>query len=101
MIFGQMLPCCLHRLLIIEGNPQSAFSMFPVMIDSDIFNADALGSQNYGQGRNRSYLVHNIHGKGIFWSDGSLGLIGNRIAVISGCLKKTVQSLIVRLLQIR
>ena len=61
--------------------------MFPVVVDADVLDADALGRQNHGKGGNRTNLVHDIHGEGVVRSQRTLGFLGKGIAVSTGTVK--------------
>ena len=39
-----------HGFFFVEGNPQGAFSLLPVIVDSDVFYINTFGCQDYGTG---------------------------------------------------
>ena len=87
MIFGQLGPCGFHRVLIIEGDTQCSLAMFPVVVDADVPDTDALGRQNDRKGGNGTDLVHDIHGKGVVRSQCTLGFLGERAPIGAGAVK--------------
>ena len=49
-VFIQPLPRSLHGCLVIEGDFKRPLTPLAVVVDADILNADALGSQDDGYG---------------------------------------------------
>ncbi len=43
MIFVKLGPGGVHGSTVVEGDAQGALTMFPVMVNADIFDADAFG----------------------------------------------------------
>ena len=70
-VFVQPLPCSLHGSLVIEGNLKRSLTPFAVVVDADILNADALGSQDNGYGGDGAHLIAYIHSELIGWLHGS------------------------------
>ena len=90
-VFIQPLPRSFHGRLVIEGNLKRPSPLLAVVVDADILNADAPGSQDDGYAGNGAHLIAYIHGELIGWLAG--GLVCNGIAVITGGLKQPVDIL--------
>lgn len=68
----------------IEGDLQSSFPFFPVMIDAEISDADHIGSQNGGNNGNGARMILHVKRNRIFAMNQSLGGAVHRIPVFPG-----------------
>ena len=80
----EKLLCHFTILSGVEGDLQSAFPFFPVMIDAEISDADHVGSQNGGNNGNGARMILHVKRNRIFAMNQSLGRAVHGIPVFPG-----------------